>query len=99
MNALRWRSTVAWGAIASGAAALVFGYVGVSAQTIVAKQLPYLISGGLAGVVAIGGGLALLVAEDLRSDRERLGRLEAQILEIRDALLAGAEPGKRSGTG
>lgn len=96
MNKLGWRSTVAWLAIGFGAVALVAGYVGVSAQTLVAKQLPYLISGGLVGVTAIGGGVALLIAQDLRSDRERLGRLEAQILEIRDALRAGAERRSRN---
>jgi hypothetical protein len=98
MKKIGWRALVAWAAIGIGAVALVIGYVGVSAQTVVAKQLPYLISGGLTGVVAIGAGVALLVAEDLRSDRERLGRLEAQILEIRDAL-RGDDAGRARNTG
>lgn len=99
MKALGWRSAIAWLAIGFGVVALVIGYVGVSAQTIVAKQIPYLISGGLTGVIAVGGGVALLVAEDLRSDRERLGRLEAQVLEVRDAVRALAERGSRSAAG
>jgi hypothetical protein len=82
----RWRSIVAWTAIGIGAALLFGGWLGVSNETIVAKQLPYLISGGIGGIASIAAGVGLLVAEDLRSERIRVGRLEAQILEVRDLL-------------
>jgi hypothetical protein len=82
----RWRTIASWVAIVVGVALLTGGWFGVSAQTEVAKQLPYLISGGLGGIAAIGAGVALQVAEDLRTDRSRLGRLEAELLEVRDLL-------------
>ncbi|MGH7805639.1 MAG: hypothetical protein ACREQJ_14925 [Candidatus Binatia bacterium] len=82
----RWRAVLAWIAIGSGAVALVVGWFGVSAQTIAAKQLPYVISGGLGGIALVGAGVGLLVAEDLRAERVRTGRLEAELLEVRDLL-------------
>jgi hypothetical protein len=84
----RWRTIVAWVSIGAGAVAIFIGWLGVSAQTIVAKQLPYLISGGVGGIVLVGAGVGLLVAEDLRAERARIGRLEAEILEVRDLLRA-----------
>lgn len=84
----RWRTVIGWAAIAVGAIVLLGGWFGVSGETIVAKQLPYLISGGLGGLAAIGVGVGLLVAEDLRAERARTGRLEAELLEVRDLLRA-----------
>jgi len=84
----RWRAVIGWTAIALGALALVIGWFGVSGETLVAKQLPYLISGGIGGVGFLGAGIGLLIAEDLRAERARLGRLEAEMLELRDLLRA-----------
>jgi hypothetical protein len=82
----RWRMLLGWISIAAGAIVLLIGWLGVSAQTLVAKQLPYLVSGGLGGLVLVGVGVGLLVAEDLREERNRVGRLEAEMLEVRDLL-------------
>lgn len=87
----RWRSIAGWLGIAAGAIVLVAGWLGVSGETIVAKQLPYLISGGLGGLALVGAGVGLLVAEDLRAERARIGHLEAELLEVRDLLRALAE--------
>lgn len=82
----RWRALLGWAAVVAGAIAILIGWLGVSAQTLVARQLPYLISGGLGGIVLVGAGVGLLVAEDLRAERDRIGRLEGEILEVRDLL-------------
>lgn len=82
----RWRAVAGWGAIALGAIILLAGWLGVSGETIVAKQLPYLISGGIGGLAAIGVGIGLIVAEDLRAQQARAGRLESELLEVRDLL-------------
>lgn len=84
----RWRTIAGWGAVAIGAVVLFIGYLGVSDQTIVAKQLPYLISGGIGGLVFVGAGVGLLIAEDLRAERSRIGRVESELLEVRDLLRA-----------
>ena len=88
MNELkrRWRTIAGWALSVLGAVLLIAGWLGLSAETIVAKQLPYLISGGVGGLAAIGAGVGLLVAEDLRADRTRIGRVEAELLEVRDLL-------------
>lgn len=84
----RWRGVLGWASVVVGALMLIAGWFGVSAQTIVAKQLPYLISGGVGGLGFLGAGVGLLIAEDLRAERARLGRLEAEMLEVRDLLRA-----------
>lgn len=87
----RWRTIAGWSAVLAGAVVLIGGWLGVSGETIVAKQLPYLISGGLGGLAFVGVGVGLLVAEDLHQERARLGRLEAEVLEVRDLVRALAE--------
>lgn len=83
-----WRTIAAWTAIGLGALVLLIGWIGVSGETLVAKQLPYLISGGIGGLGFLGAGVGLLIAQDLRAERDRLGRLEAELLEVRDLVRA-----------
>lgn len=91
--------------VIAGAVMLGVGWYGVSGQPVVAAQLAYLISGGLGGLLAGVIGVGLLVSYDVRRDRERLGRVEAAMLEIRELLvtqgLTGAQPdgGSRDGAG
>jgi hypothetical protein len=67
------------------------GWLGVSANPSVARQMAYLASGGLGGLLAGIIGVGLLVSDDIRRDRARLGRLESAVLEMRDLLEAQAE--------
>ena len=94
----RWRTVAGWAGVAVGAIVLIAGWLGVSGETEVARQLPYLISGGLGGLALIAGGVGLLVAEDLRSERARIGRVESELLEVRDLLreLVDESPKKKS---
>ena len=74
------------------AVVLMFGgWLGVSANPSVARQMAYLASGGLGGILAGIVGVGLLVSDDLRRDRARLGRLEAAVLELRDLAQAQSE--------
>ena len=66
---------------------LVLAYLGVSSEVLVAKQLPYLVSGGLTGLAFITLGSRLLLIEDLRRDSGRLDRLEGMVEELHLALL------------
>ena len=73
--------------IAVGALLLLAGYLGVSREVIVARQIPFLVSGGLVGLGLITIGGRLLLIEDLRRDSGRLDRLEKAVLELHQVLL------------
>jgi hypothetical protein len=70
-----------------GVLVLVVGWFGVSREGIVAKQLPYLVSGGIGGSFMLGIGALLLITHELRLDNRRLEAVEATLEELRDALL------------
>ena len=73
--------------IAIGALLLIAGYLGVSREVIVARQIPYLVSGGLVGLAAVTLGGRLLLIQDLRRDSGRLDRLEKAVQELHQVLL------------
>jgi hypothetical protein len=85
-NAIRGREREAagWVLIVLGAVAAVLGWIGVSGKTLEALQLPYLASGGIGGLILTAVGAALVVSSDLRLDRDRVARLEGEILELQD---------------
>jgi hypothetical protein len=74
--------------VALGALAILLGYLGVSREALVAKQLPYLISGGIFGLALVALGVFYLATEDLRHDSGRLDRLERLVTELHAVLLA-----------
>jgi hypothetical protein len=65
-----------------GAVALLVGYFGVSGTLDPAKQLPYLISGGVGGLFLLGVAAALLFSADLGATRADIGRLSDQVREL-----------------
>ena len=81
---LAWDRAAALAFITLGALALVLGWVGVSGEAFPAKQLPYLISGGVAGVFILGLGALCWLSADLRDEWRKLDRIE-QLLEPCDA--------------
>ncbi len=82
-----FRPYAGWLFYGCGALLVVIGYFGISGESLVAKQLPFLISGGIGGILlAILGGYFLGI-EELRRDSGRLDRMERQIEELHRALL------------
>ncbi len=79
---------IGWVFIAVGALFVVVGYLGVSRESIVAKQIPYLISGGVFGVFLGVLGAYFLGTEELRRDSGRLDRLEQMVNELHAVLLS-----------
>lgn len=92
----RWRLVAGWALVVLAAVFIVLGWVGVSGTPDVARQLSYLASGGLGGLVAAIVGVGLLISEDLRSDRQRLGRIEATLLDVNDRLRTKDRPARSS---
>jgi hypothetical protein len=93
--ALFWRWAAAavrpwagWILAGVGIVVIIVGWYGVSGEALVAKQLPYLISGGLGGVALVGIGAAMISAERRRQDTGRIERLEEMVGELRAVLLS-----------
>jgi len=85
------RPVIGWILVALGALAIIVGYVGVARQVLVAKQLPYLISGGILGVAIVAVGVMFIGTEQIRRDSGRLDRLEAMVAELHAVLLTRAD--------
>lgn len=84
-NALR--PYVGWLFIGFGALFILIGYLGISRESLVAKQLPYLISGGVGGVLLAIVGAYFLGVDQLRRDSGRLDRIEQQVDDLHRLLL------------
>jgi hypothetical protein len=69
-----------------GAVALLVGYFGVSGTLDPAKQLPYLISGGVGGLFLLGVAAALLFSADLGATRADIARLHDAVAELSDQI-------------
>jgi hypothetical protein len=77
-----------WTILGVGFILVIVGYLGVSREALVAKQLPYLISGGIGGITLVVFGAMLIGSEDLKRASERIDRLERMVGDLHAALLA-----------
>jgi hypothetical protein len=79
-----------WGWILVGVGFLLvlIGYLGISREALVAKQLPYLISGGIGGLALVGFGAMLVGTEDLKRAYERIDHLEDLVADLHAVLLS-----------
>jgi hypothetical protein len=78
---LEWDRVAAWVLVVGGVVALIVGWIGVSGTAYSAEQLPYIISGGVGGVILIAVGAALWLSADLRDEWHKLDRIEEAIRE------------------
>jgi hypothetical protein len=89
-----------WAGLATIAAAAVVGGVGwyrISGEPLLNRQIPFLASAGIAVVVLAVLGGALVVAEQLRADQNRIGQLEDAVRALTEALAPVVEnPARRS---
>lgn len=81
------RPWIGWICIGVGALLMLLGWFGVSREAIPAKQIPYLVSGGIGGVFLAVLGAYFLATQELRNDSGRLDRLETMVEELHQALL------------
>jgi uncharacterized membrane protein YfcA len=82
---VQWDRAAALAAMLIGLLALLLGWIGVSGQAYVAKQLPYIISGALFGIFMIGVAAVLWLSADLRDEWRELRGIR---LELRDQRVA-----------
>jgi hypothetical protein len=76
-----------WILVGLGFLAVIIGYLGISREALVAKQLPYLISGGIGGIALVGFGAMLVGTEDLKRTQERVDHLERLVHDLHSVLL------------
>jgi len=76
-----------WILVGVGLLLILIGYLGISREALVAKQLPYLISGGIGGIAFVGFGAMLIGTEDLKRAQERIDHLEDLVNDLHAALL------------
>ncbi|HEY0400323.1 MAG TPA: hypothetical protein VGF00_18125 [Acidimicrobiia bacterium] len=93
---LAWDRAAAVILIGAGAVALVLGYVGVSGEAFPAKQLPYLISGGIAGVFILGVGALCWLSADMRDEWTKLDRIEGALNRLADTGLTDPDALRRA---
>jgi hypothetical protein len=77
-----------WILVGGGLLLVLIGYLGISREALVAKQLPYLISGGIGGIALVGFGAMLVGTEDLKRTQERIDHLEDLVTDLHAALLS-----------
>ena len=82
MKALAAALTVA------GLIAVLVGYLGVRDQSHIELQLPYLISGGLGGLVLMGLGALVLIQYQMRIQARRFAEMTDSLDEWKDQALA-----------
>jgi hypothetical protein len=93
-NLLRaqWDRVLAVTFVVAGAIALLVGWLGISGTALSYKQVPYIVSGGLLGVVLVGIGLTLYLSADLRDEWRKLDSIEDTLREALDRLDATEVP-------
>jgi hypothetical protein len=88
---LAWDRAAAIALIAVGAVVLVVGWIGVSGEVYPAKQLPYIISGGIGGVFILGVGALFWLSSDLRDEWTKFDRIEEALVRLADTGLVDRE--------
>ena len=74
-----WDRVLGWTAVTLAAVALLLGYHGVSGSLSTGRQLAYIVSGGVGGILLVAVGVALLVSADLHDEWRKLDQIEAAI--------------------
>lgn len=73
---------------AVGLLAVLLGYLGVRDEADVALQIPYLFSGGLAGLALIGLGALCLIQLQMRQQAQQMARVTDDLEEWKATALA-----------
>jgi len=68
--------------IAMGVIVIVVGWIGVSGEAYTAKQLPFIISGGIGGMCILGLGALLWLSSDLRDEWTALDRIQEALSDL-----------------
>jgi protein-S-isoprenylcysteine O-methyltransferase Ste14 len=73
---LQWDRALAVAAIVAGVVLVILGWIGVSDTPYIAKQVPFVVSYGIGGLVLIIIGATLWLSADMNDEWRTLDRLE-----------------------
>lgn len=77
----QWDRTLAVVAAVLGAIFILLGWLGASDSTLATQQIPYLASGAVAGLFALGIAATLWLSADLRDDWRKLDDIHQLLRE------------------
>lgn len=83
----QWDRAAAAALTVGGLLALVLGWVGISGTTEPARQLPYIVSGAVGSIFALGCAATLWLSADLRDTWRKLQEVSSVLrsdLDVRD---------------
>jgi hypothetical protein len=83
-----WDRAAALAVIVIGAVVVIIGWIGVSGEPYPAKQLPFMMSGGVGGMFLLGVGALFWLSSDLRDEWTKLDRIEEALVRLADTGLA-----------
>jgi len=87
----RWRLLAGLGCLVVAAIVGIVGYLKLSLEPAVNRQIPYMASAGMALVLLSAIGGSLLVAEQLRTDDRRIEELEDAVRSLSAAIAPSIE--------
>lgn len=79
-------------AFVAGAVALIIGWHGTAHASLTSEQIPYLVSGAIFGLFALGTAGILWLSADLRADWEKLDEISQALHGISASEAAAAAP-------
>jgi hypothetical protein len=88
----QWDRVGAWVAIGGGLLALLLGWLGVTRTVYPAEQIPYIVSGGLLGIVLVGIGTTMWLSADLRDEWRKLDDIDQRLARMELADRAATAP-------
>ncbi|MGQ0845745.1 MAG: hypothetical protein ACT4QF_16615 [Sporichthyaceae bacterium] len=74
---LQWDRALGVAGVVAGVVLVILGWAGVSDTPYIAKQVPYVVSFGIGGLVLVILGTTLWLSADLNDEWRTLDRLEA----------------------
>lgn len=86
-----WDRAAALAVIAVGAVVVIIGWIGVSGEAYPAKQLPFMMSGGVGGIFLLGVGALFWLSSDLRDEWTKLDRIEEALVALSGTELVAPE--------
>jgi hypothetical protein len=93
----QWDRTTAVVAVLIGGVAILLGWLGASGAELTTEQLPYLASGAVFGLFALGIGATLWLSADLRDEWRKLEEINQGLQADRERG-SGALPASPAGT-